>query len=438
MRSMNSPARIAAISHPTALVVDCIESEAALAALEPDWLALESSSGNTLPFRTFTWMSCWWKHMHQDRAAVRDSLAVRTVRTAAGRLVAVAPLMLTQRPAIGPIRARCLQFFGADPNMTEVRGALCEPGLEAKCYTAIAEELADARRAIDWVRWSGIDGLRGGRAALDDSSRIQWLDGVVCSVLDLPGTWDELRSSRPKNLKESLRKCYNSLKRDGLNFSLDVVRTPARVAPALDDFFRLHGARARLNGTVSHNDVFDHPVRRAFLVDLCQRFAARGALRVFRLYVGDVLAATRIGFVLGNCLYLYYSGFNPDYGKYSIMTTCVAEAIKHAIAEGLQSVNLSTGEDVSKQRWRPEEVTFHDALVLSPGALPRAKHAILSAAVRALRRPSVRRYAPVALARQGLSAPPPPSSGPRSGVRAVLVAPELESRFAPSSVEDRE
>jgi CelD/BcsL family acetyltransferase involved in cellulose biosynthesis len=72
--------------------------------------------------------------------------------------------------------------------------------------------------------------------------------------------------------------------------------------------------------------------------------------------------AARIGFVVGNSLYLYYSGFDPAWGKYGVMTTALAESIKHAIAEGLATVNLSTGTDVSKTRWGPRTVSFGEAV----------------------------------------------------------------------------
>jgi CelD/BcsL family acetyltransferase involved in cellulose biosynthesis len=373
------------------LVVDRIESEEALAALKADWIALELSSGNSIPFRTFTWVACWWKHMRRDGLALKDSLAIHTVRTADGRLVGVAPLMLTHRPAVGPIRARCLQFIGPDPNMTEIRGLLCEPALGPVCYAAIREELARSTGAVDWVRWSGIDERHGAREAFR-GPEFSWSNDVVCCVIELPSTWEELRSSRPRNLRESLRKCYNSLRRDGLDVSQQVVSAKADVAPALEDFFRLHAGRAHLEGTVDHSDVFGHPARRAFLVDVCERFAERGALRIFRLHVGSALAATRIGFVLGDCLYLYYSGFDVAYAKYSVMTTCVAEAIKYAIGVRLRWVNLSTGEDVSKLRWHPQQVAFHEGLFMPLGAIKRAKYVVVRATSRAIMKPAVRRY----------------------------------------------
>jgi hypothetical protein len=72
--------------------------------------------------------------------------------------------------------------------------------------------------------------------------------------------------------------------------------------------------------------------------------------------------AARIGFVIGDSLYLYYSGFDPAWGKYSVMTTTVAEAIKYAIDQGLATVNLSPGTDVSKTRWGARVVPVQGAM----------------------------------------------------------------------------
>ena len=126
----------------TSLLVERVESEQALSALEPDWSRLEVTTGNGLPFRTFAWNACWWKHLREDGLRLKDSLAVRAVRTADGKIVGIAPLMLTQRPGAGPVRVRLLQFMGADPNITEVRGALCDPSHEAACYEAVLADIA--------------------------------------------------------------------------------------------------------------------------------------------------------------------------------------------------------------------------------------------------------------------------------------------------------
>src|SRR5712692_386179 len=101
--------------------VQCVTSFEQLVALRSEWLALEAASGTELPFQTWEWSVTWWKHLHEDGFAVRDRLRVCVIRDSANYVVGIAPLILTERPAIGPIRLRSLQFIGADPNITEIR-----------------------------------------------------------------------------------------------------------------------------------------------------------------------------------------------------------------------------------------------------------------------------------------------------------------------------
>jgi CelD/BcsL family acetyltransferase involved in cellulose biosynthesis len=107
-----------------------------------------------------------------------------------------------------------------------------------------------------------------------------------------------------------------------------------------------------------HLDRFANKLLRDFLRDVCERLCRRGALRLFQLKVGSEVVASRIGFVIGDSLYLYYSGFDPKWSRFSVMTTTVAEAIKYAIAHGLKTVNLSPAKDVSKTRWGPRQVDY--------------------------------------------------------------------------------
>ena len=43
------------------------------------------------------------------------------------------------------------------------------------------------------------------------------------------------------------------------------------------------------------------------------------------------------------------------------MTTVGVEIFMWSIAHGLSVANLSTGEDTSKTRWRPDRILFHEA-----------------------------------------------------------------------------
>ena len=109
---------------------------------------------------------------------------------------------------------------------------------------------------------------------------------------------------------------------------------------------------------MNHGDVFQTSRARALLYDYCMALAARDELRIFQLVVGGEAVATRIGFALGEEIYLYFSGYDVQWSRFSVMTTTVAEAIKWSIGEGFRVVNLSTGTDVSKMRWRPQQVEY--------------------------------------------------------------------------------
>jgi CelD/BcsL family acetyltransferase involved in cellulose biosynthesis len=135
---------------------------------------------------------------------------------------------------------------------------------------------------------------------------------------------------------------------------------------ALQRFFQLHALRARATHLSDHADYFADSPAKNLLLGLASSPQRPPALRVFELRIGTELVAARVGFELGDELYLYFSGFDPKWARYSVMTTTVAEAIKWAISRKLRVVNLSTGTDVSKTRWGGEVVTTCDGVLTSP------------------------------------------------------------------------
>jgi CelD/BcsL family acetyltransferase involved in cellulose biosynthesis len=346
-----------------ALVVETIRDEDGLRALEPEWIALENEARNTLPFRTAAWTLAWWKHLRRQCSAVQDHLSLRALRTADGKLVGVAPLMITERPGRGFIRTRCLQFIGTDPNVTEMRGGLWAPDYEQACLQALKAAVTREACEWDWMVWNGIPADSAAAAALHG---VRWNAYTRYYTLRLEGDWPAFKSKLRRNVKESLRKCYNSLKRAGLDYALEVVTDREEMKDALHDFFRLHAQRASYPGSIRHPNIFASSEARAFLVDVCERLSERGQARVFRLRVGGSLVATRVAFVMGGTLYLYFSGYEREFGKYSVMTTLLSEVIQRAFGEGLSSMNLSTGNDVSKTRWAPREWLECDGVMVSP------------------------------------------------------------------------
>lgn len=338
------------------LNVERIETEAGLRKLAPAWNALFAQSETALPFQTHAWTERWWSHLREDRPGLRDHLKLRAVWDGK-ELVAVAPLVLTERPGVGPLRVRYLHFIGADPNMTELRGVLVPQARADAVYRALLDDLED-EGGWDWIRWTG---LRPGSEVLDPKLELR-LPHNPCFVLPLPESWEALRARLKPNLKEALRKCYKLLSRENKQHALQVARTPAEVAGAVERFLHLHRARAQVDDGVRHDDIFARPVSRRFLRDVCQRLAECGCARVFELAVDGEVVASRVGFEFPGQLYLYFSGYDPRWARYSVMTTTIAEILKYAIDAKLPMVNLSTGSDPSKLRWEPVELAYGDGI----------------------------------------------------------------------------
>ena len=313
-------------------------------AITLEWQALDLLRPVRVPFSSPLWARLWWTHFRRDTLRARDELAVYTLRDPDGALVAVAPMMVTHRPGRSRLCTRELQFLGADTNVTELRGMTARPGRENECAQALMDHL-DNERVADFVQWHGLPlGLQ--RPGFHPSGT------VTDFVLTLEPAWDALRARLPRNVKQSLRKGHNSLARDGHAFRTDVLEGAA-LGNGLKRLYGLHAMRARLAGTVSHIDIFAQPQARAFLAEYVQR---SGTARLFALDIGGAHVAMRLGFLYDRQLYLYYSGFDPAWSQYSVMTTLLGEAIRWAIGQGLERVNLSTGSDVAKTRWRPEAI----------------------------------------------------------------------------------
>ena len=345
------------------LTLATIHSDAALMALAPEWNALCATLPLQHPFAEPDLHLHWWRHLRARRLLIHDRLHAFALRDAHGKLVAVAPMMISVRPGLGAFGVKVLQFFGADPNITEVRGLICHPDDSDAALAALQTYLLAHRHLWDWIEWQG---LSPEQARQLSSPGIDQPKARVMCYRPLPADWDTLKGGLSRNMKEAIRKCFNSLRRDGLQHRFDVVERPVDVAAALADFYRLHALRAGSAEGVPHADAFRDRKSRAFLSAHAMMLAREDRLRVFQLRIGGELAATRIGFVQGDQLYLYYSGYDPRWSAYSIMTTLVIEIMRWAIAQGCSVVNLSTGRDLSKLRWQPQEEVLHNAIQISP------------------------------------------------------------------------
>jgi CelD/BcsL family acetyltransferase involved in cellulose biosynthesis len=347
------------------LRIEELNGAPALEKITPEWELLDALVSPRNPFTSPLWAKLWWRHLRQTRPAIRQEFFAHAVRDEADKLLAIVPMMITHRPAYGPLRLRLLQFFGgADGSITEHRCIICREEDEFRVIEALASYLCDHKDKWDLFVWTGIRHEEIVRDRLGDRLRVY--KEMPYYLVTLPDSWERFRSGLSANMKEAIRKCYKHLAKGGHTFSFRTVVRIEDISASLDRLFALHSERARFKYATRHRDLFAQASHRAFIVDFAHLMAEREQLRVFELEVDGEIVASRMAFLLGDELYLYYSGYDLAWRKHSIMTTLMCECFKWAIEHRVKAVNLSKGKDPSKLRWRGSEVMFHDALLMSP------------------------------------------------------------------------
>jgi len=349
-----------------ALVVSTLTTVDQLRSMEGEWLDLLRRARLDLPFLWPQWVITWWELARQERAVICDRLHVKTVRRDSGTLVAIVPMMVTERPAVGPVRVRTIGFLGADNYVTEQRAPIVDPAWESGVAEALTADL-QSERTWDWIAWEGLQPESPLARGLAQRMELRWTSSQAGNILHLAPNWEQFRRGLKHHIRDSLRHCYNSLKTKGLTATLDVAAKRDEIGPALEIFFRLHSATSQHRNDATRPDRFADPIAHRFLIQAYSRLADRDIARVFTLRIGGVPVASRLGFLLPECLYLYYAGHDPAWREYSVATTITSEAIKYAITSGLPRLHLSMGTDASKSRWGPETRLFCRAVCVRRG-----------------------------------------------------------------------
>lgn len=353
-------------------IIQRLENIEELAALTPEWSVIDRATRPRSPFTSPAWLLTWWKHLRRRNFAFRDEFYSHAIRSLDGRLVAIAPLMRSFAPGLGVPVLRILQFFGTDPGLTEFRGVICGHADHDVVVQALFAHFLARRDEWDVLRWHGLR-----RSAADYKAALPGdtlISGAVLPdyVLVLPASWEALKTRLSGKMRQNLRRTYAALERDGLRFGLRVVAAEAEVADATARFLALNAARAAAANMVRHPPLVRSRRAQAFFGEQLLEFAARDELRIFELEVAGKVVASRLAFQFDDVLYLYFSGYNPVWRDYSIMTVLMAETIQWALARGMREINFSTGDDQSKRRWKPEEVLLHEAVLISPSPRVRA------------------------------------------------------------------
>jgi CelD/BcsL family acetyltransferase involved in cellulose biosynthesis len=293
------------------------------------------------PFLLHEWFRTWWECFgHGDRR-----LHIVVARSG-GSIVGIAPLMMEQVHMFGlPIRR--LDFLHNDHTP---RADWIIAGPWRQTCEAMWRALLDIRDQWDLLQSSRLpeDSTTGDTIAAlarRDGCAIGTWRGDVSPYLELRGTWDSYHASLPAKFRSNLRNRFTRLARFG-EARLEIVR-------AIDERSREDAWRLEASGwkATSRTSIASNPAVHRFYARLADRAAERGWLRLMFLTVGGRRIATSYGACFDRRLFLFKTGYDPEYAACSPFKLLAVHAIQSAYAEGLREVDFLGDAEPWKLEW---------------------------------------------------------------------------------------
>ena len=151
-----------------------------------------------------------------------------------------------------------------------------------------------------------------------DGPALRSIDYIRTAHISIDRDFDAYWESRGKNLRANLKKQRNRLRQEGVATDLEIWRTPALMAQAVEDYGRLEGSGWKAAGGTAV--AADNPQGR-FYRAMLETFAARGAASVYRYSLGGRLAAMDLCVEGGGCIV--------------VLKTAYEESLAHQLSPGL-------------------------------------------------------------------------------------------------------
>lgn len=296
--------------------------------LDPKLEALLQRQPERLPFLHPAWLRTWLSEFGGNYEPV-------FLTCTEGEVVGVASLMRSDGR---------LSFIG-DASICDFMDVLVDPEHTGEAYEDLWRQLC----AEEWdeIELWGLMASSPTREVIKKhaaESGIQVSEEVeaVAPRLALPESWEAYLATLGKKDRHELRRKIRKLYESGNAVSFDVLTEQADVAGAMDEFLDLH-TRSRADKTD-----FMTPEMETFFRRMASAMAAEGLVRLFILRVNSKPAATVLCFDAGSHLYMYNSGYDPEFSSLSVGLVSKALCLQWAIEDGKTGLDFLRGDESYK------------------------------------------------------------------------------------------
>ncbi|MQF95711.1 MAG: GNAT family N-acetyltransferase [SAR202 cluster bacterium] len=311
--------------------------------IQADWESVLQENPQDTLFLTPQWQKVWWDTFGDGHSMVGFSYP------GSGDVTGIASLAK---------EGDTVSFVGSQDTF-DYNDFPIKPGHEQGFYEILLKCLEEQD-----YRTLRLDSLRYDSPTLEhlpDMARNQGYsveieEEDVTSGIELPGTWDDYLMVLNKKDRHELRRKLRRMDAQ-TDWKWYSVTDPAQAAERLGEFISL------MRQSRPDKDEFMTPEREGFFHNVTQRMAELGQLQLYFLEMEGKAVATSLCFDYSGSRLLYNSGYDPEYGYYSVGLLLNAMCLKDAIDQGLTYFDFLRGPEPYKAHLGGEQRNLYKMVV---------------------------------------------------------------------------
>lgn len=311
--------------------LETVSTESDFARLAGPWDELVRAMPRPSPFLLHDWLLEWWRH-YGGEAALAVQVAYR-----GERLIGALPLCIRHRSGL-----RVSEFLGG--SWAALADLLVAPGEDK---AALAELVDRAASGSDFANLFGLPGSSRLVAVLPPNA-LRLVERLEAPVLDLSPGWDAVYAAKTTSkARNDRRRRLRQLEALG-TVEASVARTPAELAPALEDAFRVYTLRWEGRRDASG---FATPTGKRFHRAALSRLAEADAARLVSLRLDGRAIAFALSLQLSGRAYGVTMAFDPAFARFAPGIETMLCRLEAAAGEGITRFELLGTAAPHKERF---------------------------------------------------------------------------------------
>lgn len=290
------------------------------------------------------WLNAWWESFGSG------SELYATAVWEDNRIIGIAPLRLDGQTA---------RFIGS-ADVCDYLDFITAPGAERAFFSVLLNEMVQKGiKELDLVS------LRPDSSVItyllplaqERSYKVSCVNKDVSVELDLPQSWDRYLMNLDKKQRHEIRRKLSRLEKSGVTTRFYTMEDRRSISGNMNRFFSLF--------VESRQDkaAFMTPGMKSFFETLADAMSQLGLLKLGVFELNRVISAMVMFFDYQDRIYLYNSGYNPEYGDLSIGLISKVSCIQDSIHKGRKKFDFLKGAEPYKYYLGGTEVPIYSCQI---------------------------------------------------------------------------